>query len=68
MNLRKVSSDALQASRKYEQKMKRKYGSTYFLEMSSIEKSILSDLNSKVNFKEISVDGTTYDRRALWQS
>jgi len=49
-------------SKNFLSKMRKKYGSTYFIDMTPSEKKRMMDLNSRIDFGKISVDGRTFDK------
>jgi len=58
--VRKIDGNLVEAS-SFEKKMKRKYGSTYFIDMSPSERCEMEKLNSRINFSGICADGKTCD-------
>ena len=59
--IRKHFTESQKKSEDFEKKMRRKYGATYFIDMSDQEKDILERLNSDIEFDKISADGKTFD-------
>jgi len=58
--VKKMDGNLVEAN-SFEKKMKRKYGSTYFIDMTPSERSKMEELNSHVDFSGICADGKTFD-------
>lgn len=60
--IQKKNSPVIDDAAIFVQKMKKKYGSTYFIDMSKSEKLVMQELNEKIKFDMIAADGATFDR------
>lgn len=60
--IQKKNSPVIEDAAVFVQKMKKKYGSTYFIDMSKSEKSVMQGLNAKIKFDVVAADGATFDR------
>lgn len=63
--IKKINLTTENEARNFQLKMKRKYGSTYFVDMNTEEKNKLYCLNSQVNLVSLCADGVTCDQQGV---